>query len=142
MGYIPQQFQNGIFWLILTVFLEARNQSVTGQKNVAIVIMNRADSKNWELSDIVNARKQFSCYNDGLPKALMVLTKDLKSVPKVTNNVIEAIYDWSEGYNLQGATHYFNPNPKLVPGGWPSGWDRSKMIVVAKEGDHIFLREI
>ena len=131
--------QAGIFWLILTVFLEARDQPAIGQKNVAKVIMNRAERKGWPLSEIILARKQFSCYNEGLEKAMQVVVREIGEIAKVTVNVQDAIHDWEEGDTLAGATHYFNPD--LVPGRWPASWDRAKMRIVYRAGDHIFLRE-
>jgi len=137
---MKSDMQAGIFWLILTVFLEARDQAPIGQKNVAKVIMNRARAKNLPVSDIILARKQFSCYNEGLEKAMTAVVREIKEVAKVTINVQEAIDDWLKGDTLAGATHYFNPD--LVPGRWPASWDRGKMRIVYRAGDHIFLREV
>ena len=131
--------QTGIFWLILTVFLEARNQPIAGQKDVAKLILNRAKSKNWPLSNIVFAKKQFSCYNDGLLKAFTKVAPEMQYIAQVTENVNAAIDEWLAGDNLKGATHYFNPDE--VAGGWPATWDRSKMTVLFKVGNHIFLKE-
>jgi len=130
----------GIFWLILTVFLEARNQPAVGQKDVTKLILNRAKTKNWPVSNIVFARKQFSCYNDGLLNAFSKVVPEIKYIPVVTSNVNEGIEEWNKGDDLKGATHYFNPDE--VPGRWPSTWDKSKMVVLFKEGNHIFLKEI
>lgn len=128
----------GIFWIILTVFCEARNQSPIGQKNVAKVIINRADQKRWPLENVVLARKQFSCFNDGLPDALLKIPKEIPIIIKVTQNVIDAIDEWYEGDNLRGATHYYAfRGPNKIPA--PS-WAKS-MTFIKDEGDHRFLRE-
>ena len=132
--------QSGLFWLILTTFLEARDQPPLGQKNVVKIILNRADMRQWPLENIVFAKKQFSCYNDGLPKAFAAVAGETKSIAPVTINVLEAVKEWEAGDNLGGATHYFNPD--LVPGGWPRSWDKKKMRVLGKTGEHIFLIEV
>lgn len=131
--------QQGIFWLILTVFLEARDQTPKGQKNVAKVIMNRANKKNWPLSNIVFAKKQFSCYNEGFLKAFTHVANEVVFINPVSSNVSDAVDEWKNGDTLKGATHYFNPD--LVPGRWPASWDKKKMTVLFVEGDHVFLRE-
>jgi spore germination cell wall hydrolase CwlJ-like protein len=132
--------QEGIFWLVLTVFLESRNQPVIGQKNIVKVILNRAEMKQWSISTIIFSRKQFSCYNEGLMKAMTAVVNEPDQIATVTTNVMRAIDEWMEGDNLDGATHYFNP--KSVPGGWPATWDKSKMRIVRKEKDHVFLIEV
>jgi spore germination cell wall hydrolase CwlJ-like protein len=132
--------QEGIFWLILTVFLEGRDQPVKGQKNIAKIILNRAEKKQWPLEDVIFARKQFSCYNKGLMTAFQSVVTEYRYIKAVTKSVQDALDEWHEGDNLNGATHYFNP--KLVAGGWPSTWDKKKMRVISREEDHVFLIEI
>jgi len=132
--------QAGIFWLILTVFLEARDQTPQGQKNIVKVILNRAEKRNLSIYDIVFKRLQFSCYNDGLASALIDVAYEAKHVGAVTENVMRAVDEWQEGDNLNGATLYYNP--KIVKNGWPSTWDRNKTKIVAKEKDHVFLIEV
>lgn len=132
--------QNGLFWLILTIFLEARDQTPQGQKNIVKVILNRAEKKQCHIYDVVFREKQFSCYNEGLTKAFESVVKEVKQISAVTTNVLRAIDEWEEGDNLDGATLYFNP--KLVPGGWPASWKKERTKFVMKEQDHIFLIEV
>jgi spore germination cell wall hydrolase CwlJ-like protein len=129
--------QQGIFWLVLTVFLESRDQPDIGQKNVVKVILNRAHKKDWPLENIVFARKQFSCYNNGLSDALSALIKDYKHIVPVTENVNQAIIEWENGNNLGGATHYYSPKA-MIPSGRVPSWAKD-MRIVAQEKDHIFL---
>ena len=132
--------QTGIFWLVLTVFLEARNQPIAGQKNVAKIILNRGRKKNKEIFDIVLAPEQFSCYNNGLLSALKAVALERQHIATVTANVNRAILEWEAGNDLQGATLYFNP--KEVPGGWPESWKKKRTKFVVQEADHIFLKEV
>jgi spore germination cell wall hydrolase CwlJ-like protein len=118
-------------YMVLTVYYEARGESRQGQKDVAKVIMNRAKSRNWPISHIVFAKKQFSCWNAGVANAPKV---DVIELLAVSANCAEAVTEWDKGDTINGATHYFNPN-KCSP-----EWAKS-MTVVSVEGNHIFLKE-
>lgn len=131
--------QHGIFWLILTVFLEARDQSALGQKNVAKVILNRASKKDWPLSNIVFSKKQFSCWNEGFTKPFMALAHEAEYITPVLVNVDTAIEEWKNGDDLKGATHYYSPKA-MVPKNRVPPWV-SSMTMVGKFGDQIFYRE-
>jgi spore germination cell wall hydrolase CwlJ-like protein len=135
-----QDIRSGIFWLILTVFLEARDQKPVGQKAVTKVILNRCNNKEMPVHEIVLAPRQFSCFNEGWTKSLIIAAKEAKEIGKVTLNVLDAIAEWEDGANLSGATHYFNP--RLVPGRWPKSWDRKKMVEVGEIDYHSFYREV
>lgn len=96
----------GIFWLFLTVYHEARGEPPAGQRAVVKVILNRATKNNWPISSITLARKQFSCYNFGLTsQSLKIL--DIPAFIKVADNVVWGIKEWESGDNLKGATHYY-----------------------------------
>jgi len=126
-----------VFWLGLTVYYEARGESVKGQIAVCKVILNRAKTKGWPIRDIVRARKQFSCYNDGLASSLL----HIKNIPKYVEIhyvVQQAIIEWEQGDNLQGATHYYAI--KGMVNGKPPYWASSMKFIVEIEG-HRFLKE-
>lgn len=127
----------GIFWIILTVYHEARGESAIGQKNVVKVILNRAQAKGWPVENVVRARKQFSCYNLGLDHPSMYI-KEVPIMAVVANNVVLAIKEWEEGERLHGATHYYAP--KGMPDGKPPYWIKG-MTKIGKFGNHIFYRE-
>lgn len=127
----------GIFWILLTVYHEARGEEALGQKNVVKVILNRAKNNNWPVENVVKARKQFSCFNKGLDDPSMII-RDIVTMGKVAKNVTEAIEEWQEGDDLHGATHYYassGPNKIKTPYWAPS------MTVVGRWGNHTFLRE-
>lgn len=131
--------QEGLFWLILTVYFEGRGELASGQKNIAKVILNRAHKNNWPLADVVRARKQFSCFNDNPAGMVKVVIKEIAAVAVVTRNVLAAIDEWEEGDNLSGATHYYAPKAMVPPGRAPS-W-APKMQRVCQFGGHIFFKE-
>lgn len=126
-----------VFWLCLTVYYEARGESVVGQKAVVKVILNRAHKNNWSVKDVVRSRKQFSCYNDGLTSKLL----HIKNIPKfieIHEVVQKAIREWSAGDTLQGATHYYAIGGMV--GHKPPYWAPSMTFITEIEG-HRFLRE-
>ena len=126
-----------VFWLTLTVYYEARGESVEGQKNVAKVILNRASKKKWPVKNITLARKQFSCYNDGLSSPLLFV-KNIPVLIKIHAIVQEAIREWKAGDNLRGATHYYAEAG--MPGGKPPYWI-TDMKFITEVGGHRFYRE-
>jgi spore germination cell wall hydrolase CwlJ-like protein len=131
--------QAGIFWIILTVFYEARGEDAVGQKSVAKVILNRAEKRNWPLENVVRARKQFSCYNAGIKNDNPLLwIKEIESLLTVVKNVDRAVDEWYDGDRLNGATHYYAP--KGMPGGKPPYWIAG-MTKIGRFGNHIFYRE-
>jgi len=133
MSLAKFQIIKGLFWLILTVYHEARGESTEGQKNVVKIILNRAEAKSCPLENIVLARKQFSCYNEGIKSI-----KDTAAAAVVAANVYTAIDEWLEGNNLRGATHYYAcDGPNKIP---PPYWAK-EMEVIGREGNHIFLKE-
>jgi len=132
-----------LLWLALTVYYEARGEAVVGQKAVVKVILNRAKAKGWEVQDVVKAKKQFSCYNDGLTSALLHI-KEIPVFIAIWQTVQEAAAEWDKGDRLSGATHYYElhgvstDSGKLT--GKPPYWAAS-MTPCVKIGRHQFLRE-
>lgn len=133
------QMLEGIMWVILTVYFEAGGESAEGQRNVTKVILNRAEKKRWPLRNIVFARKQFSCWNNGLddPK---VWVKYHQQLADVSENVFEAVREWTRGDKLNGATHYYAIEGMVgkVPPYWASS---ASMKFITEVGGHRFFKE-
>lgn len=127
----------GFFWIILTVYHEARGESAKGQRAVVKTILNRSQAKGWPIENIVLARKQFSCFNNGLDAASLWI-KDIKTFATVSNNCAQAAREWAAGDTLQGATHYYAI--KGMPDKKPPYWAASMTFICEIEG-HRFLRE-
>jgi spore germination cell wall hydrolase CwlJ-like protein len=126
-----------LFWLTLTVYHEARGESVEGQKAVVKVILNRSKKKGWPIEDIVRARKQFSCFNNGL-KDPAVWIKNVEALLPVMENCQAGYNEWMAGDHLQGATHYFAIKGMIC--GKPPYWADSMKFVCEIQG-HKFYRE-
>jgi N-acetylmuramoyl-L-alanine amidase len=128
----------GVFWLFLTVYHEARGEPDVGQRNVVKVILNRAHRKNWPIENIVLARKQFSCFNNGIEGNPEIWIKNIPSMAKVSANVLAAITEWEAGDILQGATHYYAIKGMVTKR--PPYWAKNMDFIVEVAG-HRFLRE-
>ena len=126
-----------LFWLALTTYHEARGESDYGQRAVVKVILNRAAAKGWPVADVVKARKQFSCFNNGLQDPA-VWIKDIAAFLAVMENVKAGHDEWLAGDKLQGATHYYALRGMV--GHKPPYWAASMKFIV-DVGHHRFLRE-
>lgn len=126
-----------VFWLCMTVYYEARGENKIGQKAVCKVILNRAKAKNWPVKNIVHARKQFSCYNNGLTSKLLHI-KNIQKFVEIHDTVQEAVKEWDAGDTLYGATHYYAI--KGMVDHKPPYWANSMKFIIEIEG-HRFLRE-
>jgi hypothetical protein len=131
------------FPLAATIWGEARNQPLNGQRAVGHVIMNRirADKKRYGhgLRGVTWKRKQFSCWNAGDPNraafiAMMRLPVD--SPQRRQWNEIKAlakrVYSGQDANNIGSATYYHTVAIKAY-------W-RNDMTVVGVMYDHIFYR--
>lgn len=126
-----------LYWLAITVYHEARGESEEGQKNVVKVILNRADRRHWPISNVVLARKQFSCFNNGL-KDPSLWIKNIEVLGKVFTTCKEGFDEWVSGNNLKGATHYYAI--KGMVDNEPPYW-ASSMTFICEVGGHRFFRE-
>lgn len=125
------------FWLTLTVYYEARGESEAGQIAVCKVILNRAAKNKWPVRNVVLARKQFSCYNDGMSSPLLWI-KEIPALVKIHQTALKAIDEWGKGDRLHGSTHYYAEQG--MPGGKPPYWVQG-MQYITEIGNHKFYRE-
>lgn len=128
----------GFAWVALTVYHEARGESALGQRAVVKVILNRAHRKGWSVKNVTLARKQFSCWNDGVMNNPKVWIKDVVTFANVAENCLQGLKEWQDGERLQGATHYYAI--KGMVNNEPPYWAGSMKFICEIEG-HRFLRE-
>jgi len=133
----------------LTVYGEARNQSVSGLQAVLSVIRNRVESGRWgkTWTDVVLAPKQFSCWNEADPNnsILTHLGLDLLSAtPRQSNPVFDACLWLSEKMvnkdypsNVGDATHYYAPAVVDTP-----AWANAPAIRRTIIGAHAFYSNV
>lgn len=121
--------------LSTTVYLEARDQSVRGQKAVAEVALRRRDSGLWgdTVCDVVTARKQFA---PTLVSPGMQLSNTEAWAQSVTI-ALEAERNWSLPRHqreeiVPGASHF--AAHAIASPSWRTAYQ------VARIGDHTFYR--
>lgn len=132
-----------LFCLSMNIFFEARNQPLEGQRAIAEVTMTRANGEQAKVCNVVAAKKQFSWTNKMSGKKYserLAEMRAMKPTRKADRNAWEVAVTIAKqtlsGQNknlVKAADHFYNP--KLANPPW-----KNNMIVVAKIGDHIFLR--
>lgn len=135
--HIPSkwQSQSEISCMAKTIYLEAGNQTATGQYAVAWVIMNRAIKTNSSFCQVVMKKDAFTCYWDGRARKFKLVKQWEKDEWAIAFFIAK---DLIMHYNNQiditsGATcyHTLAVHPK---------W-RKNMIVTLRLGNHIFYKE-
>lgn len=120
----------------ITVYHEARGESIDGQIAVAHVIFNRSIKRGLSVQEVVFQPKQFSCYNNsGKPPI-----KDYHAFMIAVEAMERCLEERLHGKNLHGATHYMNEEFVLKRYGRLPSWVDT-MKVVCKIGHHTFYSE-
>lgn len=133
--------------MALTVFGEARGESIDGQVAVAHVILNRftANPKKYKtLANVCLEPLQFSCWNDSDPNKAKLIELSKQFINNnVTNPILKQIYYICMGVignhlldNTNNSVNYlalalFNSNKK------PS-WAKSPRTIPKIIGNHVF----
>jgi spore germination cell wall hydrolase CwlJ-like protein len=128
-------FRDEIYFLVLTVIMEAGGEPFDGKVGVGYTIMNRGGS----VTDTVFRAYQFSAWNTDSPTRM-----NLDIIPDIilmeSYKAAVAAYFKLLPDPTNGATHYLNEEvTKKIRGGTLPGWfDESK--VTARIGKHTFLK--
>ena len=119
-------FFEGLLWLTLNIYHEARGESQIGQQAVAHVTLNRATEQHRSLEEIVRAPYQFSWT---FQKSVYIPT-ETKSFMRCMRSALKAMVN--EDFT-DGATFYHSQN---VEPDW-----KNEKTYVAQYGRHIFYRD-
>lgn len=134
--------------MALTIYGEARGESVEGQIAVGSVILERVDHRNWDgktIREVCLKKWQFSCFNENDPnygKLLHIAEQWDEEI--ATNAALNSCWGIALGlvsYNIPrtpeiAASHCCQYATKAGLGGVT--WD-DKMKIVAEIGNHFFL---
>lgn len=123
--------------------LEARGEkSVVGRLAVMHVALNRRDAGYYGqgLKGVILRPKAFSCFNVKDPNLSLALTTHKLPGYSVTLAIAELVLGGWTFDPTKNAMLYFNP--KIVPDGFPSTWNRKKVVYCCDIGRHQFYREI
>lgn len=122
----------GLLWLTLTVFFEARDQPFEGQVGVCQVVLNRSEARGAFVKEIVQQPSQFSWWEGEVD--LETLGKEFGAIQPAYMAVVECLARRDRGDNLDGAKYFFNP--QLVTPGWAK-----EFVLVSRIKDHDFMKE-
>lgn len=125
--------QMDLYFLALTIWMEAQGEEFKGQLAVGWVIMNRKGQ--GSVCDTVFRRLQFSCWNsDAATRMRIDIAEDDEAwescYKAACASYFELLCDPTDG-----ATHYLNPGVLTKLPAW-----YKKSSVVAIIGEHEFLR--
>ena len=120
----------GLFWLGVNIYHEARGESLEGQIAVGHVVLNRAEKKHRDVKSIVLQPYQFSWRNNNTFPPI----GNYEALRKSFVAAYEVLAKRMEGKTLQGADHYFADY--IDPPSWAD-----EMTEVVKIGKHTFYRE-
>jgi N-acetylmuramoyl-L-alanine amidase len=118
-------FLEGLLWLTLNIYHEARSESQIGQLAVAHVTLNRASQNNQTVEQVVTAPKQFSwtfLQQSYVPKEPDAFVNCMKTAIKAMTTT-----DFTKGATFY---HRTDVRPK---------WAAAKTYV-AQYGEHLFYR--
>lgn len=140
---------NPIYVIALTIYGEARSQSILGQAAVGAVIRNRVNKKNFgsDYRKVCLKPKQFSCWNEGDPnrELLLAIANKLHSSGSYDDKIFNQCMHVARGIYFdiiidptKKANHYltkalYDTLPK-------THWSKNMRVTIQIE-DHIFLRD-
>jgi len=118
-----------ILYLAICIYHEARGESAKGQVAVGHVIMNRVQSRDKSVEDIVLQPYQFSWANNNKRPPI----SNYGSLAKCYDSAMVCLEERLNGQDLHGADHYFAEYIEMPY------WAKD-MVQVEKIGQHIFYR--
>lgn len=131
----------GLMCLALTVYHEARSATVTGQRAVALVVMNRAEGDPDRVCEEVFKPRQFSWANDRawlkgrrIKMLASMMPKERESWRLARVVALKALTGVTPDFT-RGATHYHMPT---VSPAWAR--NRRELDRIGFFGPHIFYR--
>lgn len=117
-----------VFNLALNIYHESRGEPLEGWKGVCKVVLNRCQQLGKTVVQVIYASKQFSWTEDTLPD----YPKDTETFYECLRVAEEAIDEFINGDNLQGADHYHSVDVDPY-------WNED-MTIIGTIGRHIFYR--
>jgi len=121
----------GLIYLAFCLFYEAKGEPIEGMVAVGHVIVTRARERNMSVEAVITQPHQFSWYKKGI--SFDIPEREVKYFARCIQAAHILAQEILDGKDLDGANHYYNPH-KVSP-----TW-ASKMEVVARIGNHVFLR--
>lgn len=123
------------WWLVATVWMEARGEPAEGQRAVAHVILNRLNAKRWghTVGAVVLAPLQFSAWNSDSPTRHALAYVDETSDPTWLVVGDSCAYAFTQPDPTNGALNYYNPAVCSPP------WAADPALPHIQIGRHVFV---
>lgn len=144
LGLAPAAWAD-VLMMAATVWGEAEGEEYPGKVGVAYVIDNRVKDPRWPntATEVCLDPNQFSCWNTGSPRIAGMKNPHAHTTEAIWNDCFKAAIDAMYSFlpdPTKGANHYLNPvvTRKLRGGTMPSWYTPER--IVARLGDHEFLR--
>ena len=130
-------FRDDLYFLALTVSMEAGGESYEGKLGVAYAIVNRGQP----IIDTVLRSYQFSAWNTDSPTRMQINETPLWAMRDCYKAACAAYFRLTKDPTA-GATHYLNEEitRKMRGGALPRWYDEAK--VTARIGRHTFLKGV
>jgi hypothetical protein len=131
--------------LARTIWAEARNGGEPGMRNVAQVVLNRADNPRWWGNDVRSVclgKHQFSCWwvKDQNYKRMLAVTTADKSFATAMRVAESAIQRRLPPDITRGADHYYAPGG--MAGGQPPRWADDSKLTYEGHGHRFYRLEL
>lgn len=131
-------YENELKTVALTLYGEARNQSVQGKKAIASVIYNRANGDTSKFKRVCLAKRQFSCWNQNDPNSRILHNVNVRRMNNAERKayrdcilIAKSMYDGKFNSTVS-STHYAGKHAKPY-------WAR-RMAIEVVIGMHIFYK--
>jgi len=121
-----------ILWLALCIFFEARGEPLEGQLGVAHVVINRSETRNLSIEEVIKQSNQFSWYNKD--HKVSTVAKELSAFFDSVQVVYLCSEERIENKDFWGAEYFFNPT--LASPIWAKAFTHVKTV-----GNHAFYRD-
>ena len=140
--FTPKSLPQGISLnedaMVRTVAGEAAGEPLQGQRGVASVIMNRANSSGASPRDVVFAPNQFEPWNGGAARQrLESMDPSSPQYQQILNNVVRPVMSGQAQDPTGGATHFYAPAAQASLGRSAPSWATGTPTVI---GNHNFYK--
>jgi spore germination cell wall hydrolase CwlJ-like protein len=133
------EFRDELYFLAVTIALEAGGEPYEGKLGVAFVIKGRAERVKVSITDTIFKGWQFSAWNTEDPARMNIDSIPSEIFKECYKAAVAAFFHLSEDPS-KGASHYLNEEvTRKARGGSLPGWfDESKVTI--RIAHHTFLK--
>jgi len=121
-----------------TLYAEAKGESLAGKKAVASVIYNRANGNPANMVSVVKQKKQFSCWNKGIPPKGNDTDQNWIDCLNIAKEMVNKKFKPTIPTNIK---HYLNPTVAHPTWAYVDK-EKTKLKEGIKIGNHYFIPDL